>query len=246
MPKLKSLKQLLQLALAASALLAMTAAAATEDEIARRLEQAVPGLQVLSVKATDAPGLYQVTSGNGQMIYATGDGQFLLTGDLLRITEAGITNISEQERAHQRQQALQALGDGGVIRFPAKGAEKVVINVFTDIDCPYCRKLHDEVPQLNGYGITVNYYAYPRSGPGTPSFRKYESVWCAKDQQAAMTAAKSGQTVPAASCDNPVLEQYELGQRIGVTGTPAIVLEDGQMIRGYVPAETLARGLGVL
>lgn len=246
MPKLKNLKQLAWLTLAASALMAAAASAATEDEIARSLERAVPGLEVLSVTRTEAPGLYEVASSNGQTIYTTGDGQYLITGDLLKVTDSGITNISEQTRARQRQAALQELGSEGLIRFPARGAEKVVINVFTDIDCPYCRKLHDEVPQLNGYGITVNYYAFPRSGPGTPSFRKYESVWCAKDPQAAMTAAKSGQSVPAASCDNPVLEQYELGRRIGVTGTPAIVLEDGQMIRGYVPAETLARGLGVL
>jgi len=246
MPKLKNLKQLALLALVASGLVTMTASAATEDDIARRIEQAVPGLEVLSVTRTEAPGLYEVASSNGQTIYTTADGQYLLTGDLLKITDSGIANISEETRARQRQMALQELGRDGVISFPARGTEKVVINVFTDIDCPYCRKLHDEVPQLNGYGITVNYYAFPRSGPGTPSFRKYEAVWCAKDPQAAMSAAKSGQSVEPASCDNPVLEQYELGRRIGVTGTPAIVLEDGQMIRGYVPAETLARGLGVL
>lgn len=118
--------------------------------------------------------------------------------------------------------------------------------MFTDIDCPYCRKLHDEVPQLNEYGITVNYYAFPRSGPNTASFRKYESVWCADDQQAAMDAAKAGRKVADASCENPVREQFELGSRVGVTGTPAIVLEDGNMVRGYVPAQRLAEGLGLL
>ena len=240
-------KRLPLASLAVAGLLSATVASAgdLEDGIAKRLEAAVPGLEVSSVMKSEAPGLYEVESNNGQTIYTTEDGQYLLTGDLLKITDTGIANVSEQARARQRKAALEAYGSDGLIRFPAK-EEKAVINVFTDIDCPYCRKLHDEVPQLNRYGITVNYYAFPRSGPDTPSFRKYESVWCADNPQAAMTAAKCGQPVESAQCDNPVLEQYELGGRIGVTGTPAIVLEDGNMIRGYVPADTLAKGLGLL
>ncbi len=140
---------------------------------------------------------------------------------------------------------MESYGEDGLITYKASN-QKAVIDVFTDIDCPYCRKLHDEVSQLNDYGITVNYYAYPRSGPGTPSFAKYISVWCAEDQQSAMDAAKSGKAVETATCANPVLEQFELGGRIGVTGTPAIVLEDGNVVRGYVPARDLANGLGLL
>ncbi len=216
-----------------------------EDAIAERLTSAVPGLKVQSVRESEAGGLYEVQSNNGDTIYTTADGQYLLTGDLLKITENGIANVTEEARASQREQAMAAFGDEGVIRFPAEN-EKAVINVFTDIDCPYCRKLHDEVPQLNAYGISVNYYAFPRSGPGTPSFQKYVSVWCSEDPRAAMDDAKAGRSVAQASCDNPVLEQYQLGGQVGVTGTPAIVLEDGNMVRGYVPANNLAQGLGLL
>lgn len=216
-----------------------------EDAIAERLTSAVPGLKVQSVRESEAEGLYEVQSNNGDTIYTTADGQYLLTGDLLKITENGIANVTEEARASQREQTMAAFGDEGVIRFPAEN-EKAVISVFTDIDCPYCRKLHDEVPQLNAYGITVNYYAFPRSGPGTPSFQKYVSVWCSEDPQAAMDDAKAGRSVAQASCDNPVLEQYQLGGQVGVTGTPAIVLEDGNMVRGYVPANNLAQGLGLL
>lgn len=220
-------------------------AAEVEDRIAERLTNAVPGLKVISVKESEAKGLYEVQSNNGDTIYATEDGQYLMTGDLLRITDQGIANVTEAARADFRKQMMNEFGDDGVITFPAKN-EKAVVSVFTDIDCPYCRKLHDEVPQLNDYGITVNYYAFPRSGPNTASFRKYESVWCAEDKQAAMTSAKAGRSIDQASCENPVLEQYQLGGRVGVTGTPAIVLEDGNMVRGYVPAKRLAEGLGLL
>ncbi|MBC7182971.1 MAG: DsbC family protein, partial [Marinobacter sp.] len=216
-----------------------------EDRIAERLTNAVPGLKVMSVKESEAKGLYEVQSNNGDTIYATEDGQYLMTGDLLRITDQGIANVTEAARADFRKDMMSEFGDDGVISFPAKN-EKAVVSVFTDIDCPYCRKLHDEVPQLNEYGITVNYYAFPRSGPNTASFRKYESVWCAEDQQAAMTSAKAGRSIDQASCENPVREQYQLGGQVGVTGTPAIVLEDGNMVRGYVPAKRLAEGLGLL
>ena len=184
-------------------------------------------------------------SNDGYTIYAADDGQSLMTGDLLKITGQGIANVTEAARTEARREMMADYGNKGVISFPAKN-EKAVVNVFTDIDCPYCRKLHDEVPQLNGYGITVNYYAFPRSGPGTASFNKYISVWCADDQQAAMDAAKAGRSVEQKSCENPVAEQYRLGGQVGVTGTPAILLEDGNMVRGYVPARNLAEGLGIL
>ncbi len=216
-----------------------------EDAIRDRLSSAVPGLKVSSVRESEAPGLYEVQSNNGDTIYTTPDGQYLLTGDLLKITSTGIANVTEEARAGDRHEVMDSYSDDGVISYKA-GNEKAVISVFTDIDCPYCRKLHDEVPELNDYGITVNYYAYPRSGPGTPSFIKYTSVWCAEDQQSAMDAAKSGKAIDAATCENPVRKQFDLGRRIGVTGTPAIVLEDGNIVRGYVPAKSLAEGLGLL
>jgi len=216
-----------------------------EDAISDRLSSAVPGLKVSSVRESEAPGLYEVQSNNGDTIYTTPDGQYLLTGDLLKITSTGIANVTEEARAGDRHDVMDSYGDDGVISYKA-GNEKAVISVFTDIDCPYCRKLHDEVPELNDYGITVNYYAYPRSGPGTPSFIKYTSVWCAENQQSAMDAAKSGKAIDAATCENPVRKQFDLGRRIGVTGTPAIVLEDGNIVRGYVPAKSLAEGLGLL
>lgn len=224
----------------------VTLAQDAEERIADRLAAAVPGLQVHSVKASEAPGLYEVQSNNGETIYATEDGTYLLTGDLLKLTDTGIANVTEASRAQARRDQMAEFGDDGVISYPANGEEKAVVSVFTDIDCPYCRKLHDEVPQLNDFGITVNYYAFPRSGPNTPSFSKYVSVWCADDQQAAMDAAKAGQSVAQKTCENPVGEQFQLGGQVGVTGTPAILLEDGNMVRGYVPARNLAEGLGLL
>lgn len=223
--------------------------AAAEDKSAAIREQLaakLPGLKITSVQASPATGLYEIQAKNGDTVYATEDGQFLLTGDLLQLTDSGLTNVTEARRAQQRAQALADYGDKSAIIFPAKGKQKAEISVFTDIDCPYCRKLHSEVGQLNDMGITVKYYAFPRSGPNTPSFSKYVSVWCSLDQQKALTEAKQGGRIESKTCDNPVRAQFELGNRIGVTGTPAIVLEDGNMVRGYVPADKLAEGLGLM
>ncbi len=217
-----------------------------EETITDRLNERVPGLQVSGVKESAIPGLYEVRTNNRDMIYATGDGEYILAGEMLQLTDDGIVNVTEQARATERAQTMAEFGDKGLITYPAKGDQKAEISVFTDIDCPYCRKLHDEMARINELGITVHYYAFPRSGPGTPSFIKYESVWCADDQQAAMDQAKAGEDVAAANCENPVDEQFQLGREVGVTGTPAILLEDGNMIRGYLPADQLAEGLGLL
>jgi thiol:disulfide interchange protein DsbC len=72
------------------------------------------------------------------------------------------------------------------------------------------------------------------------------TAWCAKDKQATLTKFKSGQAMPLAKCDNnPVKQQYQLGQELGVEGTPALVLSDGRLLPGYVPAQDLAKMLGL-
>lgn len=214
-----------------------------EKQLRERLSQAIPGLTIQGVRASGVPGLYEVVTQGQETLYATPDGRHFVVGKLYRLDESGVTNLTEKGLSKKRARLLSKVDDARMISFTPDGPVKSTINVFTDIDCPYCRKLHQEVPQLNEKGVQVNYLAYPRSGPGTPSFYKYVSVWCSDDRKAAMNQAKAGQSVPSAQCDNPVEEQFRLGGQVGVTGTPAIILEDGRMIRGYVPAERLLQAL---
>ena len=120
---------------------------------------------------------------------------------------------------------------------------KHTVTVFTDVDCPYCARMHQQMADYNGLGIEVRYAAFPRAGVSSPTYDKMVSVWCAADQRTAMTDAKMGTSIEMLSCDNPVREHYETGQRIGVTGTPAIILESGEIVPGYVPPQELARRL---
>ena len=155
-------------------------------------------------------------------------------------------NISEQGRNGERKQLLAAIDKKDMVIFKATtGEPKAVINVFTDIDCGYCRKLHEEVPEMNRLGIEVRYLAYPRAGIGSASYDKLVSAWCSDNPQLALTLAKGGSDLPVRTCANAVAAEYQLGGAMGVTGTPSLVFEDGRMQAGYIPVAQLAVVLGL-
>jgi thiol:disulfide interchange protein DsbC len=132
------------------------------------------------------------------------------------------------------------------ITFSPKGETKASVVVFTDVDCGYCRKLHKEIPRLNEMGVEVKYLAYPRAGIGSNSYNKIASAWCAEDRQDAMNKLKAGEEIPMNVCEsNPVAEQFNIGIQAGLNGTPAIVLDSGELIPGYMPADKLAQTIGI-
>lgn len=187
-----------------------------------------------SVAESQIAGLYQVMYGT-EIVYLSADGQYFISGDLLNLKTR--ENLSEVAQRGVRKKIADDLATTPVT-FKAED-EKHVLRVFTDIDCGYCAKLHREMEDINAKGITVEYLAFPRAGIGSPSYDKIVSVWCSEDQQAAMTKSKARQSVPSKTCKNPVKEQYELGQALGVNGTPALLTESGQLIPGYMPADRL-------
>lgn len=223
-----------------------TAEESPEASIAAKLEQARPDLKVESVRPSVAAGLYEVTLSAGPVLYATADGDFFVLGDLFAVNIGGLTNLSEQQRDLARKELLAEVKPEDMIIFRPKGEVKGQVTVFTDVDCFYCQKLHREVPALNEAGIEVRYLAYPRAGVGSDSYRKIASAWCADNRQQAITALKNRQEIPENVCPgNPVADQYMLGQKAGVRGTPALVLESGEMVPGYLSATDLAGRMGV-
>ena len=134
------------------------------------------------------------------------------------------------------------MGEDSMIIF-GKDTLKHTVTVFTDIDCGYCRKLHNEIKKYNKLGIRIRYMFYPRAGIGSDSFKKAEAVWCSKDRAKALTQAKNGIKVTSKKCDNLVAQHYAMGNLIGIRGTPALVLEDGSVVPGYIPAARLSAGL---
>jgi thiol:disulfide interchange protein DsbC len=209
------------------------------EAIIKSLKGVFPGVTPSEISPSPMAGVSEVLIGP-RLFYISNDGKYLLQGSLIDM--ATRTDISEERRNGIRRDAINELGEENMIVFPARES-KHTITVFTDIDCGYCRKLHSEIDQYNAAGITVRYLAFPRSGINSASYNKAVSVWCEKDRQTAMTRSKTGETLPPANCDNPVKDEYELGQMIGVNGTPAIVLEDGTMLPGYIPPDKLAKAL---
>src|SRR5690606_17682007 len=161
-------------------------------------------------------------------------------GYLYQIKDGAVSNLTEQAEAAAVAKQINELPRNEMVMFAPK-QPKTHITVFTDTDCGYCQKLHSEVAELNRRGVEVRYLAFPRGGIGSAGYRTLVNVWCAKDRQEAMTRAKSRLSVPVAECQDPVREQYALGQRIGIEGTPAIILANGQLIPGYQPADVLAQ-----
>ena len=154
-------------------------------------------------------------------------------------------NLAEAKRETVRKDLMAAVDSKDAWVFKPAGKTKAVVSVFTDVDCGYCRKLHAEVPRLNELGVEVRYLAYPRAGIGSASYNTIVSAWCADDRGTALTDAKAGKTIAAKTCVNPVAEQFQLGQEVGVTGTPAIVTDSGKLLPGYMPADVLAQTLGL-
>ncbi|HHI77024.1 MAG TPA: DsbC family protein, partial [Gammaproteobacteria bacterium] len=137
-------------------------------------------------------------------------------------------------------------GDANKVIFRAKGKERAAIDVFTDTSCPYCRKLHAEVPKLQENGITVRYVPYPRGGVRGPGYEGLRKVWCADDSAQAMTQAKRDRLAEGSTdCKRAELvdQGYRLGNRLGIKGTPTIFLPDGTRIGGYLPADQLLQRL---
>lgn len=204
-----------------------------------------PDIPIERVGPSPLPGIFTLELAGGTVFYGTADGRYLFAGDLYELQEDDLVNLAELGRIEKRHDLMAAVKTSDMVIFPATGNTKAVISVFTDVDCGYCRKLHLEVPRLNELGIEVRYLAYPRAGIGSLSYQKIVSAWCAADPNAALTALKAGAEIPDATCPNPVASQFELGHEVGVTGTPSIVLEDGRLLPGYVPADELAGTLGI-
>jgi len=201
------------------------------------LSQIIPGEQPDSLQVTPVAGLYEVVYGS-DLFYISADGRYVLLGDLVDLQTR--TNLSEVKRSEGRRRIMDAIDPDSTIIFRPEKV-RYVVNVFTDIDCPYCRKMHSEIEDYLAQGIEIRYLAYPRSGANTESYYKAVSVWCSDDRKAALTFAKSGGKMERKSCSNPVLDHMAKAGQIGITGTPTLVLPDGSVIAGYVPADQLIR-----
>ncbi len=205
------------------------------DKVRAQLMNALAGSSVEDVEPSAIAGIYSAKL-NGKLVYVSQDARFLLEGSLYDLqTGRNLTTLS----------VMESISDTDTVVFSPKDP-KHTITVFTDTSCGYCRKLHQEVPKLNANGIKVRYLLYPRAGPQSNVAAILQSIWCADNQQEAMTTAKTGGTVPLKQCDNPINQHIEVAQQLGLRGTPMIITDSGSVIPGYKPADMLISDLNAV
>lgn len=135
---------------------------------------------------------------------------------------------------------VDAFPESMKIVFAPEGEVKSVINVLTDTSCPFCRKLHNEVPALNKAGIQVNYIPFVRGYTRGAGYKPMLSAWCSDDPKAEIEKIFSTKKSSKNKClTQSLIKGYNLATQLGSDGTPAIFLEDGRNISGYVPASVI-------
>ena len=208
-------------------------------EAIRRLNAQI---RVDRIGVAPIPGFREAIVG-GQTLYVSDDGRYMLQGSLYDLDSK--RDLSEASLAKLRRELLKTIPVKDRIVF-APANPKYTVSVFTDVECGFCRKLHSQIADYNREGIEVQYLAFPRMGLGSPDFQKMVNVWCAADRKQALTDAKNGRDVPTRNCKNPVTMEYDVGQRVGLAGTPLIVAADGTAMPGYMPPRELRAALDKL
>jgi len=233
------MKKLINLAALSALALTLPNAYADEAAVRKAIASTMPTAKIESIKPAEVKGLYEVMVGSN-ILYVSDDGKYLLQGRLVDVV--GRKDLTEEKMAGARKQAIDKIGKENMIIFKPKIA-KYTVSIFTDIDCGYCRKLHSEIDQYMAQGITIQYLLFPRAGKGSDSYNKAVAVWCAKDRNAALTAAKKDQKIEMKTCDNPIDKHMQLASEFDAKGTPMIVTEKGNIFPGYLPAKQLAEAL---
>lgn len=222
------------------------AAGVSSSDKTRFAQQFAPlGVEVQDVVAADVPNLVEVHTDSG-VLFATPDGQYFIAGTLYHLTDSGYEDVLAQRQAPMNAKKIAAMSDH-VIEYKADD-EKYAVTVFTDITCGYCSRLHSQMAQYNQLGITVRYMAFPRQGGVGEVADQMAAIWCADDSAKAMNLAEQQRTIPDktdqfAQCQQWVKNDYDLGRELGINGTPAIFLPNGEMVGGYLPPAQLLQHL---
>ena len=209
----------------------------TLDGVRERIAESLPGLEITGVAETPIGGLFELIV-DGQIYYVNENADYLLDGSLIELQTR--TNVTEGRLGGIQNSLIEALGEENMLIYEPSEPSERSITVFTDISCGYCRRLHEEIDALLEEGVRVRYLLFPRGGMGSQGHKDLESVWCAEDPQAAMTAAKAGARIEPATCENPIASHVALAEQVGLRGTPLIYLDTGVRVPGYREPEVLA------
>lgn len=223
-------------------LAAFAVSAFAEDDaakvVAETLHKVAPNAKVQSVAQAPMAGFYAVIA-DGHAIYVSADGKYLIEGHVIDVDAK--RDIIDDGLQGVRKTAVQSIPASKRLTF-APPHPKHHVTVFTDPDCPYCRQFHKQIAEYNKLGIAVDYLLFPlpiHKGADVKSV----TVWCSKDRNTTFTEAVNGAALPTQTCANPIGEIINVAESTGITGTPAILADDGTMLGGYVAPDQLAKKL---
>ena len=216
------------------------------DDAAASLAELLPeGLTIVKETPSGVEGLSLAELSDGELLYIFDGTPFFFAGDLYQVTGSGAANLTDVYRSAQRIDILGAIDPDEAVVFPATRDLVETLWVFTDVTCGYCQLFHEQIAAYNALGLEVRYLAFPRFGVDSESGELLETAWCSKDPNEALTRLKTGKPLAKKTCDNPVAEHFDLGQRLGVRGTPAIFSATGVRLPGFVPPERIMGRLGI-
>ena len=207
------------------------------DEAAIR--KTLGGMEADVIAPTPVPGIYEVVAGP-HVVYMSADGRYMFQGDMMDMLKR--ESLTEPRRRQVTLATIDAVDESQMIVYEPEKTRHT-ITVFTDIDCGYCRKLHNEMDDYMDAGIRVRYMMFPRAGKGSGAYNKAVAVFCADDRNKALTDAKNGKPIDMKTCDTPIDMHMTLVEKLGARGTPFIIFENGQTQPGYVPAKQMAKVL---
>lgn len=213
---------------------------ASVESLKKAFLEKIPGLEITQIKATPIQGVFEVVVG-AQVVYSDKQARYIIEGDLIDL--ATKRNFTEESRAVIRKTRIEGLGEKNMIVYAPKVVDHT-ITVVTDIDCPYCRRLHAEMDEYLKNNVKVRYIFMPLKGKS--DFDTTVSVWCSDDKNLALDLAKAGSQIEKATCDNPIERHLNLARQMGVRGTPAIILENGDLLPGYVPVKKMVQQLNTM
>ncbi len=207
---------------------------------------------------TPLQGIYELYFAK-QVFYVDGSGRYIFrNGRLVSFQGTNLTSIAQSNaakiQARRNLKLLAQIADSDMLVYPASlelgsGLSSVSepiselssITIFTDVDCPFCRRIHSELQTYTKAGITVKYLFFPRAGQSSTAYTTFVSVWCSKFPKDALDKVEAGQHIETQNCNHPVKEHLQLAEAFGLIGTPAIFLQDGTMLIGYKHPEELIR-----
>jgi thiol:disulfide interchange protein DsbC len=207
-----------------------------EERVLKRMLELAPEIVVDEIVPTRIPGLYELRIGP-RIVYVTGNGRYLIQGSIVDMQTR--KNLTEPSGRSATVKALETLGEDNMLVSGPKES-KHTVTVFTDIDSGSSRQLHRELQKYHKKGIRIRYLFFPRAGLLSPSYTKAVSIWCSQDAMGAMDSAARGEEVKKRDCPNPIAGHMLLGEQIGVTTTPTLVLPDGRVLPGYVAPDPLS------